>query len=60
MLLHCIDLHYHPYAICEVIAGYPEASSGLQAAMASQSGEDSFMVIKFKYLLVNILTTSSS
>jgi hypothetical protein len=29
--------------------------------MASQSGEDSFMVkIKLKYLLVNLLTTSSS
>jgi hypothetical protein len=29
--------------------------------MVSQLGEDSFMVkIKFKYLLVNLLTTSSS
>jgi hypothetical protein len=32
----------------------------LQAAKVSQSGEDSFTVkIKFKYLLVNLITTSS-
>jgi hypothetical protein len=37
----------------------PEAWSGLQAAMVSQSGEDSFKSkIKFKYLLVNSITTS--